>query len=384
MTSRRGGSLYHPKDRHGHERKEWAFVVDVTPPGGERRQVRRSGFKNKAEAQRALTEVLSTQDHGTFVAPDAITVGKYLEGWVDTLANRGLRPSTVESYARNVRLHIVPAIGSVKLQALSPVHVDRIYSQMSEAGLSPRMVRYVHSIIRKALADALKKGLVVRNVADAATPPSAKSTRAPEMQTWTPEQLRTFLDGVADHRLFPLLRLAAMTGLRRGELLGLRWSDVDLDASRLVVRQQVTAVAGEVQVGEVKTAAGRRTITLDARTVEVLRDHRKAQLEERLLVGAGYTDRGLVFADPTGEPLHPDRVSKVFDRLVSASGLPRLRLHDLRHTHATHLIARGVHSKRVSARLGHTSHSFTMDTYGHLMPDDEGDAAAAVAAMVDG
>ncbi len=381
--SRRGGSLYHPKNRHGRERKEWAFVVDVTPAGGERRQVRRSGFKTKAEAQRALTEVLSTLDHGTFVAPDAMTVADYLTGWVATLGAAGRRPSTIESYARNVRVHIAPAIGPVKLQALTPVHLDRLYADMAER-LSPRMVRYVHTIIRKALSDALKKGLVVRNVADAATPPSAKSTKAPEMATWTPEQLRTFLDGVADHRLFPLLRLTAMTGLRRGEVLGLRWSDLDLGAGRLVVRQQVTAVAGQVQVGELKTAAGRRTITLDARTVEVLRAHQVHQEAERALVGVGYGDRGLVFAGVDGAPIHPDSLTKLFDRLVTASGLPRLRLHDLRHTHATHLISRGVHSKRVSARLGHTSHSFTMDTYGHLMPDDEGDAAAAVATLIDG
>ncbi len=383
MTARRAGKLYHPKDKDGNPRREWAFVVDVAPPGAERKQVRRSGFKNKAEAQRALTEVLSTLDHGTFVAPDTMTVADYLTGWCATLAAAGRRPSTVESYARNVRVHIAPAVGSVKLQALTPVHLDRLYADMAER-LSPRMVRYVHTIIRKALSDAVKKGLVVRNVADAATPPSAKSTKAPEMATWTPEQLRTFLDGVADHRLFPLLRLAAMTGLRRGEVLGLRWSDVDLDARRLVVRQQVTAVAGKVQVGELKTAAGRRTITLDPGTVELLRDHRKRQLEERLLLGSGYVDQGLVFAGLDGALIHPDSLTKLFDRLVAASGLPRLRLHDLRHTHATHLIARGVHSKRVSARLGHTSHSFTMDTYGHLMPDDEGDAAAAVAAMVDG
>lgn len=384
MSSRRSGKLYHPKDRDGRERKEWAFVVDVSLPGVlPRKQLRRSGFRTKGEAQRALTEVMSTVDHGTFVPPAALTVAEYFAAWVDTLSAAGRRPATIESYARNVRVHVVPAIGSVKLQDLNAMHLDRLYADLL-CRRSPRTVRYVHTIVRKALSDAMKKGLVIRNMADAATPPSAKSTRAPEMKTWTPEQLRTFLDGVAGHRLFPLFRLAGMTGMRRGELLGLRWSDVDLGTGRLVVRQQVTSVGGVVHVGEVKTSAGRRTITLDSHTVEVLRTHQVHQEAEQALVDIGYVDRGLVFASVEGSPIHPDSVSKTFDRLVSASGLPRIRLHDLRHTHASHLIARDVHSKRVSARLGHTSHSFTMDTYGHLMSDDEGEDAAAVAALVDG
>lgn len=243
---------------------------------------------------------------------------------------------------------MLPTLGGVRLQALTPLHLDRLYANLRTTGsrktgaaLSPRTTRttrYIHTIIRAALADATRKGLVARNVADAASPPSAKSAKAHEQAWWTPEELRRFLDLVAGEEHFALFRLAAMTGMRRGEVCGLRWVDLDLDAGKLHVRQQLVTVDHVVVLSEhPKTDHGRRTVELDPGTVAVLRAHRAAQATTRLAMGAGYTDQGLVFAKVDGSWLHPEAVGHVFARRVARSGLPRVRFHDLRHSHAAHL-----------------------------------------------
>jgi integrase len=180
----------------------------------------------------------------------------------------------------------------------------------------------LHAILSKALGDAERKGLVARNVARLASPPKSSATRAPEQMTWTPDELRSFLELIKDHRYWPLMRVAAMTGLRRSELCGLRWADVDLDAALATVGQSVQLVGGRIVVGEVKTTRSRRRLDLDAGTVAVLRAHRRAQAAERLMVGAGWGDRGLVFAAPDGRPLNPDTITQWFARTVRRSGLP--------------------------------------------------------------
>jgi integrase len=206
------------------------------------------------------------------------------------------------------------------------------------------------------------------------------------MATWSPAELRTFLEAIADHQHFALLRTAAMTGMRRGELLGLRWDNVDLDNARLNVKAQLAGVdvAGAPMFAPPKTERGRRTIDLDRVTVEALRARRRIQLEERMAFGAMYHDHGLAFTSIDGRPLVGDDVSKVFYRLSKRAGVPRIRFHDLRHSHASHLFAAGADVKSVSTRLGHASASFTLDTYGHLMPGQQAQAVAWVAEMVDG
>jgi integrase len=211
----------------------------------------------------------------------------------------------------------------------------------SGGGLSAKTVRYIHGILRKALADAQPKGTVARNVADLADPPKVSARSKREMRVWCSEELRRFLELVEDHQLYVAFVLAANTGMRRGEVLGLRWKDVDLDRARLSVNQAAVSVAYEVEVGDVKTDTARRTIDLDARTVAVLRKHRKDQLEKRLAAGLSRDDAGFVVARPDGSPVHPDYFSQSFERTVAASSLPRIRLHDLRHTHASILLRAG-------------------------------------------
>jgi integrase len=369
----------------------WGFVLDIGRSNGRRQQVRKRGFRTRKDAQTALNDALAELQHGTYVRPRRIMLESYLDDWFASLAIAGRRPTTIAGYRRLIRVHVNPALGDLELQQITAVDVDRFYAQLAAAGspggrgaLSKSSIRKAHVLIGKALGDAERKGLLQRNVARLASPPSASSARAPEMKVWTPEQLRTFLDFVATDSHGSMLRLAALTGLRRAELCGLRWQDLDLNSARLVVRQAITTVDHEPTVGDVKSTRSRRVIDLDPVTVSVLRAQRKHQLEERLLGGSEWVDSGLVFTMPDGRGWHPDVITRAFARLVERSGLPRIRLHDLRHSHATHLLAAGTNVRVTSERLGHASVAFTLDVYGHVLPGQQADAAAAVAALVDG
>jgi integrase len=272
--------------------------------------------------------------------------------------------------------------------------LTRLYADLLEHGrrdrdgLSRRSVRYLHAIVRGALSDARRWGLVTHNVAEQADPPRQDRNRD-AMRTWSAEQVRAFLDHVGDDRLCTLWLLLVSTGMRRGEACGLHWDDLDLEAARVAVRRNLTAVRGrgparEASWSEPKTSRSRRSVALDANTVEQLRAHRRRQLEERLAAGPAYVDRGLVFCREDGSELDPDWVSKRFERLADAAGLPRIRLHDLRHTHATLALQAGVHVKVVSERLGHATVGMTLDTYSHVIPAMQEDAAQRVAALVFG
>lgn len=295
-----------------------------------------------------------------------------------------LRPSTLNSYRIAIHRHIVPELGHVKLQQLTPDRLDRFYADLVAGGLSAKSVRNIHVMIHKALHDAVRKNLVPRNVAAAADPPKLNRADRAEMRTWTPAQLRAFFDGIAEHRLAAAFLLAATTGMRRGEVLGLRWRDLDLAGRCLQVNQTVLSVSYQLTFGGPKTARGRRRITLDPETVRVLTAHRSAQRQEKRGAGDGYDDHDLVFARPDGRPIHPDYFSQTFDRTVERLKLPRIRLHDLRHTHATLGLAAGIPVKVISDRLGHATTSFTQDVYMHAIPDLEHDAADQIADLVFG
>jgi integrase len=234
------------------------------------------------------------------------------------------------------------------------------------------------------LRDAVRWGRITRNPADAADPPRAAATVRPTMTTWTADQVRAFLEHTAEHRLHAAFVVLATTGMRRGECLGLRWSDLHLTACRVSIVQTVIAVNHEVRIGSPKTARGRRTVALDQGTVAVLRRHRQQMLAERLIMGAGFTDHGLVFCRPDGGPLHPERFSRTFMIEAARAGLPRIRCHDLRHTWATLALSAGEHPKVVQERLGHANVSITLDVYSHVTEGLHGDAASRVAVIIFG
>ena len=346
--------------------------------------------ETRAEAEKLLAELVKRVHDGDYRTPDKITVGDYLlHRWLPAKQTR-LKPTTAGVYERNIRLHINPSIGHIPLQKLQPEDLDGLYARLltdgkrngKDGGLSARSVRAVHTTIQSALSDAVRKGTVVRNVADLADPPAAgRSEQA--MSVWTSDELRCFLEAISGHDLNPLYLLAATTGMRRGELAGLTWRNVDLDAARLTVNRQILSVGYNLIESSLKSATSRRTIDLDPLTVVELRRHRRSQLEQRMATGRRSED-GYVFAKPDGSPVHPDYISQTFRRAVAKLEVPRIRLHDLRHTHASILLQQGVNAKVVSERLGHSSVAFTMTVYQHVMPGMQAQAAATFGAAVFG
>lgn len=374
--------------------KSWSVVLDLgrDPATGKRRQKWHSGYRTKREAEAALVELIGSVNKGSYVAPSKQSVEALAADWLEAIRPT-VRDSTHYSYSRNLRLHVLPALGGVQAKAVDGGALNGLYSQLlasgnktnrpgATAGLSLRTVRYIHTIIHRMFKDAVRWGRLVRNPADAADPPKATASGRPEMVTWTPEQVEMFLDAVSDHRLSAAFLTLATTGMRRGEALGLRWVDLDLDAARLSVRQTVIAVHHEVRFGTPKTAKGRRPISLDGETVAALREHRKRQAVERLQIGSGWSDLDLVFCGVDGTPLHPERFSRTFGDQVRKVEVPAIPLHALRHTWATIALGAGVHPKVVQERLGHSTIGITMDTYSHVTAALHGDAAQQVAGLI--
>jgi integrase len=290
----------------------------------------------REEADRLLNELVRQVHNGEYVPPEKVTFGEYLtERWLPTKKSQ-LRASTYNSYRNNIDVHVIPALGPILIRKLRPEELDTFYADLLDngkktgkgGGLAPKTVRYIHLIIRKALADAARKGTVPRNVAVLADPPKLSATQRAEMRTWDAPELQSFLTLASKHRLYPAWFLAAHTGMRRGEVLGLRWRDVDLDADRLSVSQALVSVAYEVQFSDVKTGAGRRTIDLDEPVVKMLRAWKRKQTEERLRLGPAYQESDLVFTHTDGGPLHPDYFRQAFERFVKKQALPKIRFHD--------------------------------------------------------
>jgi integrase len=372
--------------------RSWSVVVELErDQAGKRRRKWHSGYRTRREAEAARVEILGRIQRRDYVEPSQLTLASFLEDqWLPSISAT-VRAGTFESYQRNVRCHLVPRLGNVPLQALTPPRLNAFYAELlsdgrrdGRGGLSPRTVRYVHAILRRALQAAVRWQLVARNVADLADPPTPKATRPRPIPTWTAEELSRFLASVAGDRTYPLWVVLASTGMRRGEALGARWEDVDLDFSQWRVRRTLVAVGHELSESTPKTDRGRRSVALDPATVRVLREWRKRQLEERMAWGPAWIETGRVFTREDGADLHPERVSELFDRLVKRSGLPRLTVHGLRHTHATLALQVGVHPKVVQERLGHSSVAFTLDKYSHAIPAMQEDAAAKIAALISG
>ncbi|MGY1722285.1 tyrosine-type recombinase/integrase [Blastococcus sp. SYSU DS0533] len=376
------------------------FLIKFTAqrPDGTKRVVLKRGFKTRRDAAAALRAEVRKAEVGEWIEPSKQRLDAYLAEWIQGLR---LSPSTLASYRKNIRLHIDPYLGAQSVARLTGPGVDAWMRTLEgsgradgQGGLSARTVRYVYTILRSALSDAVKQGRLSVNPTDRSTPPSPSEARPPEMQAWTAAELGRFLGWAEgyDEDLAMGWRLLAATGMRRGEALALRWRDVDLDAGRLAVRRSVGVVktkgAGERLV-EGPTKTGRsRVVDLDAGTVAALRAYRAAR---GLLALDLVRDSALVLGNLDGTHRHPERFSRRFSgqvvqarKALGEERLPVIRLHDLRHTHATLLLADGVPVKVVSERLGHASATITLTVYQHVHPGMGREAADRFAALLEG
>lgn len=366
--SRRQGCVY----KHG---RGYAIKLELPPDPlapGKRRYHREFGFPTKKEAEGRLAEVVAQLRAGTYVRPTKRTLAEYAEEWLQGI-KPNLSPRTWEGYAHNLRKHILPYLGRVELTALEPLAVKKLYAHLLEQELAPKTVLYVHQTLHAALQEALRMGMVGRNVCDAVRPPKVERK---EMVVLTEQQGQALLAGITDLRLLVPVALALGCGLRRGEVLGLRWQDVDLEAGRIQVVQTIQRLDGQGMVTlPPKTHGSRRSVDLPAGLVEILRAWRDRQAVERIMAGSFWKESGLVCTSPTGAPLDPAWVSRTFAHTVRALELPPVRFHDLRHSCASILLARGVHPKIVSELLGHASVKITLDTYSHVVPGLKKEAA---------
>ena len=332
--------------------------------------------KTRSEVSEKLTKAMAARDGGLVFDADNTKVGEYLERWLADSVCGTVRSTTFERYEQVVRLHIRPALGKLKLKNLSPVHVRGLYREKLDAGFSPRTVQYVHVTLHKALKQAIMEGLIPRNATEAVKPPQV---RREEMQPLSPEQVRVLLEAARGERLEALYVLAVTTGLRQGELLGLKWEDVDLEAGTLQVRRSLATTKDGPQLTAPKTRGSRRTVRLTQSAVKALKSHLKQQLGEIDRAASLWRENGLVFASETGDPLDRRYVTTHrFKPLLKRAGLPQIRFHDLRHTCATLLLGRNVNPKVVSEMLGHASIAITLDTYSHVLPNMQSEAAKAM------
>ncbi len=396
----------------------WAARISTGYHAGKR--TRRWVYgETRADVVAKLRDLLHAQEQGSLPAPGRLTVEKFLLRWLEDSAKQRLRPRTFDSYAQVIRLHVVPTLGPVPLQKLRPQQVQAWLNGLQRAGLTPRTCQYARAILRSALAQAVRWGTVARNVATVVDPPRVPRHEIAPLQ---PEQARSLIEHAKEHRLSALFTVALALGLRQGEALGLQWNDIDIEAGTLNVRralqrfggdsaarrpllaerkrlrkllpeaegtearalllQQLTEIRAKLkaiktspQFVEPKSTRSRRTVALPDVVKSALRAHRVKQLEERLSAGKHWREMGLVFTTTIGTPIEPSNLTKEFQQLLTTAGLQHIRFHDLRHTAATFLLAQGVDPRTIMETLGHSQISLTLNTYSHVLPTLQRDAA---------
>jgi integrase len=375
----------------------WTIVIEKgkNPLTKTRERIKKAVQGNKRTAEKVMNEMLHQLQTGTYVEPTNLTIGDYFRYWLDTYCQPNLASSTLHSYKAQINNHIIPRLGSIQLEKLSPIHLQSYYSQLTATGrkdgtggLSSRSALYHHRIIREALKHACRWQLVARNIADSVQPPRFKKA---EMYVMSREEVLGFLELSKPHRDYAIIYTAIFTGMRQGELLGLTWKHVNLKQKTVDVRQQLQYLPGKGYFfKEPKTPKSKRQIPLTLGQIAVFKEIRKLQAQDKLIKGikndddaeigdkinpeGEYEDNDLVFCHDNGKPLDATNLTKRFKSLIIKHGHPTMRFHDLRHTCATLLLEAGVEAKKVQDILGHESFTTTMDVYGHVLPSMQRDA----------
>ncbi len=359
--------------RHKASGKWMARYTVETPAGPKRRTIYADTRKKAAEK---LAKALSQRADGIVVDDQNLSFGDYLDLWLSDCVRGTVRESTFSRDKYLVTNHIKPSVGRVKLKNVNALHLQSLYRERIDSGLSGSTVQKIHHVIHKALSQAVRWSLIPRNPADDVQAP----TPAPkEIHPLSAHEARRLLEAARDDRLEALYVLAVHTGMRRGELLGLKWEDVDLDNFMVRVRRTITRKGTGYVLGEPKTKKSRRTVRLTARAVDALRSHRARQAQEKLRAGSLYSDQGLIFAGEGGGLINPSNLrQRSFMPLLERAGLSQITFHDLRHTCASLLFQKNVHPKFVQELLGHASVAITLDTYSHVLPGMGGEAADAM------
>jgi integrase len=357
----------------------WAIILDIPDPDTGKRRRKWHSFKGtKREAQIESARLISAINGGSYLEPSKTTLAQFLDRWLDDVKSR-VSPRTHERYGEIVRKNIIPALGAVFLNKLRPAQISAAYSNAlasgrrdGKGGLAPTTVVYMHRLIKQALGQAVRWELLARNVADAVDPPKIERG---SLTTYDMTQTVKLLEDLRGSRLRLPVLLGVMCGLRRGEIVALRWSHIDLAAGKMTVLESAEQTAAGIRYKPPKSGRG-RTVALSAMVITELRQHRLTQAEELLRLGVRQSDRTFLYTRQDGEPVQPRSLSHMWSEITTT--LPRIRFHDLRHAHATHMLAAGVHPKVASERLGHSRVGITLDLYSHVLPGMQEDAAARV------
>jgi integrase len=371
LAKRRGnneGSIYLRRDGR------WAAALSL--PG--RRRLTFYG-QTREEVRRKLAAAVRANDLKELPDARGLTLGDFLDQWLEEVAKPSVRPWTFEGYEVHVRRHVKPLLGHIPLDKVEPLHIQTLMNRKLREGLSPKSIRYLRGTLRTALNQAQRWGLVARNSAALVDGPRVERY---EIRPFTPQDARTFLMNVKGHRLEALYSVALTLGLRQGEALGLRWQDVDLHLGYLRVEKQLQRIEGKFQLVEPKTAKSRRTIVMPPSITAALRTHRELQAAELRRQGGERNPLDLIFTREDGGPLDGTVVSHQFHRLLDQAHLEQRRFHDLRHSCATLLLAQGVPARVVMEILGHSQIALTMNTYAHVIPELRRNAAERMEALI--
>jgi len=353
------------------ELKNGTYRADITLPNGKRKSY--YGKSRKIVFDK-IQEALAQAQKGQFVDTNKLTVGEWVTHWLKEYSAKKTKQSTWESYDYKTNKHIIPDLGDIKLQKLQTSTVQKFYNSKIDAGLSTSHVRHMHVILKQALDQAVRENLIIKNVVNDTEPPTVKNKR--ETIFFTEDQLETLITAARSHRLAAAFILDISTGLRRGELLGLCWDAVDLNRGTITIKRQLLGLKdGPVLDEDVKTSKSKRTIPIPANIIKELKAHKTRQKREKLLYGPDYQDNKLLFCQPDGAMIEPKNFTRWFQTILRQVGLPKARLHDIRHSHASLLLKRGINPKVIQERLGHSTIGITLDLYSHLTPGMQEEAS---------